>query len=137
MANLIKKYGWNEWLSKTNFSFLTGSSSPKEMLSKALSLEYHGLSINDLGGVYGLARSYSELSQLRSISNQANLNLYYGCEINLKEDHDAPILLQENIAFIARNNNGYKNLCTLISQSHRYQTKKTLSTNRNIIRIMH
>ncbi|MCB0415418.1 MAG: hypothetical protein KDD50_13870, partial [Bdellovibrionales bacterium] len=62
---LIFKYGWNEWLCKTNFSFLMGASHPHEIMQRAWALNYSSICINDYDGVYGLARSFLDLQRLK------------------------------------------------------------------------
>ena len=56
---------FNEWLCKTNFSFLQGASHPRDLVETASRLGYQSLCINDFDGAYGLARCYRELERLK------------------------------------------------------------------------
>ena len=81
---------FNEWLCKTNFSFLHGASHPVDIVSRANSLDYQSICINDFDGVYGLARCYRELEYLKKQGQHQQLKLNYGAEIHLRTDHDLP-----------------------------------------------
>tara|TARA_Y100000590_G_scaffold470758_1_gene669557 strand:+ start:30462 stop:33683 length:3222 start_codon:yes stop_codon:yes gene_type:complete len=115
MGYSLSSVGHHEWLSKTNFSFLTGASHPLEMLEEA---DYHGyksLSINDFDGVYGLARAHLNLKEKLEGSR---LKLNYSAELHLQQDHERPVLLQETVALLALNPHGYMNLCKILSRAH-------------------
>jgi len=114
--SLLKKYGFHEWLCKTNFSFLIGASHPFDMLRSAQLLGYESLCINDYDGVYGLARSYREQQRL---VKDSSIKLNYGAEIHLSQDHHFPLLLQDTIVLVAKDWQGYKNLCCLLTYAHR------------------
>ena len=111
--------GFNEWLCKTNFSFLQGASHPSDLVERANKLGYQSLCINDFDGGYGLARSYRELEYVKKQGQHQNLKLNYGAEIHLCKDHDSPVLLQQTLVLIARNQTGYRNLNRLLSYAHR------------------
>lgn len=142
MVPLISQFGWHEWLCKTNFSFLMGASHPHEVVERACQLGYRSLCINDLDGVYGLARSYLELKKIKqsglaqnisaseALSYQSsrvvglkptnsNLKLHYSAEVHLQSHHEDPILFRHNVVLLAKNRDGYKNLCELLSRAHR------------------
>jgi error-prone DNA polymerase len=110
---------FNEWLCKTNFSFLQGASHPVDLVSRANDLGYRSLCINDFDGSYGLARCYRELDYLKKQGRHRNLKLNYGAEIHLKKDHHLPVLLQNTLVLIAKDLAGYANLNKLLTFSHR------------------
>lgn len=110
---------WHEWICHTNFSFLLGASHPYELVYRAANLGYHGLGICDLDGVYGIARSYRELKELKEKENSLPLRLYYGAEIHLEKDHTLPVYFQNTLVLYARSHRGYFNLCRLLTYSHR------------------
>ena len=58
---------YNEWLCKTNFSFLTGASHPYHLIKTASDFGYQSICVNDFDGVYGAARMYRELGKLKSL----------------------------------------------------------------------
>ena len=110
---------FNEWLCKTNFSFLQGASHPQDIIETANALEYQSLCINDFDGAYGLARCYRELEHLKQQRLHRRLKLNYGAEIHFKADHDLPVLLQNTLVLVAQNHIGYTNLNRLLSYAHR------------------
>lgn len=111
--------GFNEWLCKTNFSFLHGASHPVDLITRANALGYGSLCINDFDGGYGLARCYRELDYLKKQDQHQGLKLNYGAEIHFNRDHDLPVLLQDTLVLVAQNLTGYANLNKLLSYSHR------------------
>lgn len=120
MVNLVKKYGWHEWLVKSNFSFLIGASHPAELIFRASQLGYDSIVLNDYDGVYGNARLHHDRSRL--IENQELehvASIKHGAECHLFMDHEDPILQQDTISFVATNLEGYKNLCHLLTYAHR------------------
>jgi len=110
---------FNEWLCKTNFSFLHGASHPRDLVETANTLGYQSLCINDFDGAYGLARCYRELDYLKKNHLHPGLKLNYGAEIHLQADHDLPVLLQDTLVLVAQNHRGYTNLNRLLSYAHR------------------
>jgi error-prone DNA polymerase len=109
---------FNEWLCKTNFSFLQGASHPRDLIERASGLGYGSLCINDFDGAYGLARCYRELEYLKQ-RQASGLKLNYGAEIHLRRDHDLPLLLQDTLTLVAQDQRGYTNLNRLLSYAHR------------------
>ena len=107
---------WNEWLAHTNFSFLTGASHPDEMLRQAVKNGYHGIAVTDLDGVYGLARCYRAR---QSLPDPQVIQLRYGAELHLARDHHQPLVMQDTVAMIALNQDGYQNLCRILTAAHR------------------
>ena len=119
MASIVERYGFHEWLCKTNFSFLIGASHPVDVIGRAADLGYASLCVNDFDGVYGLARCYRELQRLQKEGPGRSLELNYAAEIHLQADHAQPVLLQDTLVLVAKNWNGYKNLCRILSYAHR------------------
>ena len=111
--------GFNEWLCKTNFSFLHGASHPRELVETANRLGYQSLCINDFDGAYGLARCYRELEFLKQQGQHRGLRLNYGAEIHFGLDHDLPLILQDTLVLVAQDHRGYANLNHLLSHAHR------------------
>ncbi len=110
---------FNEWLCKTNFSFLQGASHPRDLIDVANRLGYQSLCINDFDGAYGLARCYRELEYLRQQGEHRGLKLNYGAEIHFQRDHDLPLILQDTLVLVAQNQQGYTHLNQLLSLAHR------------------
>lgn len=111
---MIDRYGWHEWLVKTNFSFLIGASHPEEVIASAIEKQYRSIAINDFDGVYGLARSFREVKYLEN-----TLQLHYGAEFHIGPDQSLPVLLRQTLVLIAQNRDGYRTICHLSSLAHR------------------
>ena len=118
-SNILASCGFHEWLCKTNFSFLMGASHPVDIVRTAHGMGYQSITINDFDGVYGIARSYRELTRLKAGQDDVSLKLNYGAEIHFDQDHDLPVLLQDTLVLVAKNWHGYKNLCDLLTYAHR------------------
>jgi len=118
MAHTLERYGWHEWLAKTNFSFLMGASHPFQMVARATELGYASFAISDYDGVYGLARCYRSRQWLEKRKG-LGVQLHYGAELHLERDHDLPLGLQNTLVLIAQSHRGYFHLCRLMSYSHR------------------
>jgi error-prone DNA polymerase len=128
----IKTLGWHEWLSKTNFSFLTGASHPHEMIRTAWEYGYASLAVNDFDGVYGLARSFRHHKKMED-EFPYPLKLHYGAEIHLKKDHIKPLVGWDTLAFIAQSWMGYRNLCMILSLAHRDSKRESFLTLEDIL----
>ncbi len=117
MASLVKD--WHEWICHTNFSFLLGASHPGELVHRAVESGYQSLGITDYDGVYGIARAYRALEDLKEMDSRISIKLHYGAEIHFEKDHDLPVYFQNTIILYAQTHRGYFNLCQLLSYSHR------------------
>lgn len=118
MAFFPKDLPIHDWLTKTNFSFLSSTTVPYELMQTACRLGYHSLCINDFDGVYGIARCFNDLNHIKS-KEDVSLKLNYGAEVHLKLDHAKPLMKQQTLVFNALSSQGYRNLCRLLSFSHR------------------
>ncbi len=76
----------HEYIAHTYFSFLTGASSPAELIDAAIETGHHSLAITDMDGVYGIARAYRHLRKLRERAPNLAFSLRYGAEIHLQPD---------------------------------------------------
>jgi len=117
--NQATQLPWIEWLGHSNFSFLTGAAHPAEMVEQALACGYQGLGLADFDGLYGSARAWRALADIRRERPPVNFRLFFGAEIHLGPDHHRPLLLQDTLVLYAMNTEGYHQLCRLISLSHR------------------
>lgn len=119
---------FHEWLCKTNFSFLVGASYPEELIQAAEALGYSSLCVNDMDGVYGLARAFTDWKHLKKQGHVSKLKLHYGAEIHLQEDHESPLLQQQTLALNVLSKRGYRNLNRLISRMHQETKNKSFLT---------
>src|SRR5581483_810790 len=91
----------------SNFSFLDGGSHPAELAMRAAELEMPAAALTDHGGVYGAVRF---LQACRKVGVKPLI----GSALEVDG---------EEIILIARNLNGYANLCRLLSFAHADQPK--------------
>ncbi len=85
---------------RSAFSFLQAASFPEELAETASALEIPGVAIADIANVSGIVRFYKE-ARLQGIAP------FIGAEIPVWDD--------SSLTFLVQNNDGYKNLCSLIS----------------------
>jgi len=116
---------WIEWLGQSNFSFLIGAAHPAEMVEQALACGYQGLGLADFDGLYGAARAWRSLAEIRREQAPVNFRLFFGAQLHLSPDHHRPVLLQDTLVLYAMNAAGYHQLCRLVSLSHRAGGKRT------------
>lgn len=91
----------------SNFSFLRAASHPHELLEQADKLGYKALALTDECSVAGVVRAYQYKKE-----HQLNIKLIIGSEFCLHPEHpDA----HERVVVIAKNRQGYAQLCQLIS----------------------
>jgi error-prone DNA polymerase len=99
-----------ELAARTNFSFLRGGSSPKEIVSLARELGYDAVGIADCDGLYGMVRALEAAEPL-------GLRLVVGCEVSL-DCASVP-----NVILHVATHEGYSNLCKLLTESHKRHPK--------------
>ena len=84
------------------FSFLAGGSSPRTLAKRAAELGMNALALADLNGVYGTVR-------FQKACRTAGIHAVIGAEIITNEG----VLI-----LLARSQEGYRNLCRLLTASH-------------------
>lgn len=94
---------------KSNFSFLRGASDAREYIEQADKLKIPAVAITDVNGVYGLPRAFE------ATKNLPHIKLISGAEFSL-QGHPPVTLL-------ARNRQGYGQLCTMLTALHADQAK--------------
>jgi DNA-directed DNA polymerase III PolC len=114
-----KLKGFVELMARTNFSFLQGASHPEEMVEQAVRLDYDGIAVCDLNGLYGVARGFSAI---RSPSNftaslhvKESFHYMIGTELTLTD--------QSAVTLIPVHKSGYSHLCELLTLGKRQATK--------------
>ncbi len=90
----------------SNFSFQRGASHPEELVQRAHALGYSALAITDACSMAGVVRAHTEAKKL-------GLQLLIGTELRI----DMPGSSAEycTVVLLARNRNGYGQLCELIT----------------------
>jgi error-prone DNA polymerase len=97
-----------ELVSRTNFSFLRGGSSPRKVIERAANLGYDAIGIADCDGLYGMVRALEAAEDL-------GVRLVVGCEMAIDPEEGLPV---ERVFLHVANREGYANLCRLLSESH-------------------
>ena len=111
---------WIEWSVHTNFSFLVGAGSPADHVNRSCELNYDGIGVCDLDGVYGLAKSYVACEKIKKNLPQKKCpKLFYGTEIHLCEDHDLPVTLRNTVILYALSQQGYEVICKVLTKLHK------------------
>jgi error-prone DNA polymerase len=95
----------------TNFSFLRAASHPQELLQQAHDLGYQALALTDECSVAGVVRAYQHKKE-----HKLDIKLIIGSEFLLKPHQTQA---QESIVVLAKNRQGYAQLCQLISLARR------------------
>ncbi len=100
---------------RTNFSFLSGASSPESLVRRAAELGYNTLAIADRDGIYGIVRAHEE-------AHKHGARVVVGCELTLERDGldgvpDVPGKPTTLTVFV-ENHAGYTNLCQILTESH-------------------
>jgi error-prone DNA polymerase len=89
----------------SNFSFLQGASHAEELVARAMQLDYAGLAITDECSLAGVVRAHAA-------AKEAKFPLLIGSHFHLKNPDGSPAL---SLIALARNREGYGNLCELIT----------------------
>ena len=94
----------------SNFSFLDGASHPEEMAARAAELGLAALAITDHDGVYGAVRFCHAAREL-------GLHPIVGMEASMSGGH--------HLTLLARDREGYANICRLATAAHHDRPKGT------------
>ena len=90
------------------FSFRAGASSPKALVAEAARLGMSSMAITDRHGVYGVVR-------FQQACKEHGIQHVFGAEVPIQTP-GAPA--ERDLVLIARNRNGYANLCQLLTLAH-------------------
>jgi error-prone DNA polymerase len=90
----------------TNFSFLDGASHAEELIDRAVRLGYHALAVTNHDGLHGAL-------EFAKAAKEANIQPITGAEITLVDG--------SHITLLAETQEGYRNLCQLITAAHHTQ----------------
>ena len=94
----------------SNFSFLDGASHPEEMAARAAELGLTALAITDHDGVYGAVR-------FSHAAREHGLQPIVGMEASMTGGH--------HLTLLARDREGYANICRLATAAHHDRPKGT------------
>src|SRR6478672_10654448 len=90
----------------THWSFLDGASSPEELIARAVELGYPALAITDHDGLHGAL-------EFARCARDAGIRPITGAELTLIDG--------SHLTLLAETQQGYRNLCRLITASYRTQ----------------
>ncbi|MEF7616784.1 error-prone DNA polymerase [Aquincola sp. MAHUQ-54] len=96
---------------RSNFSFLTGASHPGELVARAAQLGYAAIAITDECSVAGVVRAHEEWKRQRDEAGSP-LKLLIGSRFELEGEGGTPGC---RVVMLARNREGYGDLCELIT----------------------
>ena len=111
--------GFVELLARSNFSFLQGASHPEEMVEQAVRLQYDGIAICDLNGLYGVARGFAAIRSPSAFTASLHIDEGFrymiGTELTLTD--------LSSVALLPTCKTGYSRLCELLTLGKRQATK--------------
>lgn len=105
---------------RSHFSFLSGSSSPAELVAEAVRLEIDTLALTDLNGFYGVV-------EFAQAAVDVSLNTVFGADVSLSDTAsrgDGRSEAGDNFVVLARDPQGYAALGTMLSAAHMAGAKR-------------
>ncbi len=116
--------GYVELHCRSNFTFLVGASHPEELVARAAELGYSGLAITDECSVAGVVRASEEAKKHQAEGFAFQLLL--GTSMNTHGDGPTPGC---QLLLLARNREGWGDLCELITRARLRSEKGSYSIN--------
>ena len=104
----------------SNYSFLRGASNPSELVLRAHQQGYAALALTDECSLAGIVRAHVA-------AKACGLKLLIGSEFCVLDEQDQPLF---KLLLLARNLNGYGNLCQFITDLRRLSGKGKYKLNR-------
>jgi error-prone DNA polymerase len=99
---------------RSAFSFLEASSTPEDLIERAVQLGYPALALADRGGLYGAPRFHQA-------AVAAGLRALVGAELDVAR---APGVPYDRLLLLAESPRGYRNLCRLTTEGHAREGKE-------------
>ncbi|HEU5384975.1 MAG TPA: error-prone DNA polymerase, partial [Streptosporangiaceae bacterium] len=110
---------WAELHCHSSFSFLDGAATPGELVAEAARLGLETLALTDHDGMYGVPQFAQAAARLRDSGTR--LKTVFGAELSLglpaKPGQD-PDPAGNHLLVLARDAEGYRRLCAVISAAH-------------------
>jgi error-prone DNA polymerase len=115
-----RKSRYVELTARTCFSFLSGATSPENMILRAAELGYDAIAITDRDGLYGIVRAWEA-------AEKHGVRVIVGCELTLEREGlegvpDVPGK-PTTLTVLVEDHTGYTNLCKILTESHRRHPK--------------
>ncbi len=108
---------WAELHCHSSYSFLDGASSPAELVAEACRQGVQALAITDHDGMYGVAQ-FAQAAARQAEQGETSLRTVFGAELSLglpRQQGGVPDPAGEHLLVLARDPEGYRRLCTVIS----------------------
>src|SRR5271166_2494241 len=108
---------WAELHCHSAYSFLDGASSPAELVAEAGRQGVQALAITDHDGMYGVAQ-FAQAAARQAEQGETPLKTVFGAELSLglpRQQGGVPDPAGEHLLVLARDPEGYRRLCTVIS----------------------
>lgn len=103
------------------YSFLDGLSSPKAIIKRAMELGQPAVALTDHGSLTGAYKFY-KASFNKDNKDIQDIKVIIGCEVYICQHQSRTIKNKENryyhLVLLAENNDGYKNLIKLVTESN-------------------
>jgi error-prone DNA polymerase len=118
-ASLSRPQGppWAELHCHSSFSFLDGAATPGELVAEAARLGLETLALTDHDGMYGVPQFAQAAARLRDSGTR--LNTVFGAELSLgATGNQDPDPAGNHLLVLAKNAEGYRRLCAVISAAH-------------------
>lgn len=97
----------------TEYSLLNNYNPIEKLINKAVELNFKSMAITDYNNMYGVIDFYKRCKK-------NSIKPIIGCEVTLKY----PNSKFYNVILLAKNNNGYKNLCRLVSNLYTVEDRE-------------
>ncbi len=107
---------WAELHCHSSFSFLDGAAAPEELVAEAARLGLEVLALTDHDGMYGVPQFAQAAARLRD--RGISLGTVFGAELSLgleASQHGTPDPAGRHLLVLARDPEGYRRLCAVIS----------------------
>jgi error-prone DNA polymerase len=105
----------------TAFSFLDGASSPAELAAAAVEAGHEAMAVTDHNGVSGSM-------EFAMAAKPLGLRAIHGVEMDLAEPRpgrgDAQGGTSRHVTLLVENNQGWRNLCRIVTRAHLYDREK-------------
>ncbi|HWV17042.1 MAG TPA: error-prone DNA polymerase [Rhodocyclaceae bacterium] len=115
--------GYAELHCLSNFSFLRGASHSRELIARAIALDYRALAITDECSVAGVVRAHEAMREAKQENPGLEFQLIVGTEIRLSDGM--------KLVLLAADRDGYGNMTALITLGRRNADKGKYRLSRN------
>ncbi len=118
---------WAELHCHSSYSFLDGASDPEKLIKQAMALGLRTIAITDHDGMYGVPQFAQAAARLRASAATGTVQTVFGAELSLTRGTGrtgrtsrtgVPDPAGNHLLVLARDPEGYRRLCRVISDAH-------------------